>query len=110
MWRADWADYARVMSHTTFDALPDNARVWVFAASRPLEDEDQASVRAVMERLMQVWKATSWIEKDYRLKAALGLGDAVMMRTWDILREGVAHRAGVQFARYSTPSGRKMDS
>ena len=61
-------------------------------------------------RLMQVWKATSWIERDYRLKAALGLGDAVMTRTWDILREGVAHRTGKRVAHTNAPSGPEMDS
>ena len=61
-------------------------------------------------RAFRVWRATSWIERDYRLKVALGLGDEVMTRAWDILRDGLAHRTGLRFARYNTPSGREMDS
>ena len=61
-------------------------------------------------RALRVWRAASWIERDYRLKVALGLGDEVMTRAWNILRDGLAHRSGLRLARYNTPSGREMDS
>ncbi len=41
---------------TTFDALPPNARVWVLAASRPLEGTDRDAVLTAVEKGYHVWR------------------------------------------------------
>ncbi|MFN8875686.1 MAG: hypothetical protein ACK53A_03775 [Gemmatimonadota bacterium] len=40
-----------------FDALPADARAWVFAASRPLDDADAATLLAPVDAYLATWKA-----------------------------------------------------
>ena len=45
------------MSATDFAALPDDARLWVFAASRPLSADESATVLARVEAFVRGWLA-----------------------------------------------------
>ncbi len=45
------------MSLVAFDALPDHARLWIFAADRPLTPDEQAAVAASVEEGLAGWNA-----------------------------------------------------
>jgi hypothetical protein len=45
------------MPVVAFDHLPPDARVWVFAASRPLTPDEQAQVLAPVDAYLAQWKA-----------------------------------------------------
>jgi hypothetical protein len=45
------------MPLTTFDALPDDARVWVFGAGASVDDVDAATVLAAVDSYLMQWKA-----------------------------------------------------
>lgn len=40
-----------------FDAMPDDARVWIFAADRPLSGEDERVMLAAVDDALSDWKA-----------------------------------------------------
>ena len=45
------------MPMTTFDQLPDDARVWVFGAAAPVDDVDAAKLLAAVDAFLLQWKA-----------------------------------------------------
>jgi hypothetical protein len=45
------------MPIVTFDQLPDDARVWVFASDRPLEGDDARTLLDEVDRFLGQWKA-----------------------------------------------------
>lgn len=45
------------MSAVTFDQLPDDARVWVFAASRPLAEAESAALLRGVDGFIEQWAA-----------------------------------------------------
>jgi hypothetical protein len=45
------------MSAVSFDQLPDDARVWVFAASRPLNEAESASLLRGVDAFIDGWAA-----------------------------------------------------
>ena len=45
------------MPAVPFDQLPDDARVWIFAASRPLHDGEQERLLEVTDRFLEQWNA-----------------------------------------------------
>jgi hypothetical protein len=49
-------------------------------------------IRQLGTELPRIRCISSWIERDYRLKQALGFGRAVMTRGWEVLRAGLRHR------------------
>lgn len=46
-------------ARTTIAALPRGARVWVFAATRPLDGGDEARLAGILERAFGVWTRKS---------------------------------------------------
>jgi hypothetical protein len=45
------------MPATTFDRMPDDARLWVFAAPRPLTDEQAAALLGCVDDFLERWAA-----------------------------------------------------
>jgi hypothetical protein len=48
------------MTHTlpsSFDALPDDADVWMYAADRPLDAEDQRLLTIALDDLLETWSS-----------------------------------------------------
>jgi hypothetical protein len=45
------------MPLTTFDKLPDDARVWIFGAAAPVDDIDAAKLLAATDTYLLQWKA-----------------------------------------------------
>ncbi len=45
------------MPRTSFDQLPDDARVWVFPAARPLTEEEVESLLARVDAFLEAWAA-----------------------------------------------------
>ena len=45
------------MPTVSFDQLPANARVWIFASDRPLMRDDAATLLAEVDRFLEQWKA-----------------------------------------------------
>jgi hypothetical protein len=45
------------MPRVAFDQLPDDARVWIFPAERPLTESEQAQLLAVVDRFIDQWRA-----------------------------------------------------
>src|SRR5881628_113840 len=45
------------MPKVSFDQLPPQARVWVFASDRPLEDDDARTLLDEVDRFLAQWKA-----------------------------------------------------
>ena len=45
------------MPLTEFQALPDDARVWVFAAAAPIDDVDETRLLAAVDAYLLQWKA-----------------------------------------------------
>ncbi|HVZ41427.1 MAG TPA: hypothetical protein VHI13_19255 [Candidatus Kapabacteria bacterium] len=45
------------MSLTTFENLPDDARLWLFHAERPLNDSETAALRGALEHFLEGWAA-----------------------------------------------------
>lgn len=45
------------MPAVSFDQLPDDARLWVFAAARPLDDTQQADLLAQVDDFLHRWAA-----------------------------------------------------
>jgi len=45
------------MPVTTFDRMPDDARLWVFAAPRPLNDEEREALLARVDTFLERWAA-----------------------------------------------------
>jgi hypothetical protein len=65
------------MPLTTFDALPDDARVWVFAAAAPVDDIDAAKLLAAVDAYLLQWKAHGHpltAARDWRDERFLAIG------------------------------------
>lgn len=45
------------MPKLEFDALPDNARLWVFGADRDLDDEEERALLSGVDSFLEGWKA-----------------------------------------------------
>lgn len=45
------------MPITTFDSLPDNARVWVFGSARPLSNDERSALFQRVNDFLTDWKA-----------------------------------------------------
>ena len=45
------------MPATTFDRMPDDARLWVFAAPRPLNDDEAAALLGRVDAFLERWAA-----------------------------------------------------
>jgi hypothetical protein len=45
------------MPRVGFDQLPDDARLWIFPAERPLSESEQAQLLAVVDRFIDQWGA-----------------------------------------------------
>jgi hypothetical protein len=45
------------MPLTTFDRLPDDARVWIFGAAAPVDDIDAVKLLAAVDAYLMQWKA-----------------------------------------------------
>lgn len=45
------------MPLTTFENLPDDARVWIFGAAAPVDDVDSAKLLAAVDAYLLQWKA-----------------------------------------------------
>jgi hypothetical protein len=45
------------MPSTTFDRMPDDARLWVFAAERPLDDDEARALLDRVDGFLADWKA-----------------------------------------------------
>lgn len=45
------------MPRADFDSLPDDSRLWVFCAERPLEPAEQAELLAEVDAFLDGWKA-----------------------------------------------------
>jgi hypothetical protein len=45
------------MPLTSFDKLPDDARVWIFGAAAPVDDIDSAKLLAAVDAFLVQWKA-----------------------------------------------------
>lgn len=45
------------MPLTTFDKLPDDARVWIFGAASPIDDIDAAKLLAAVDTFLVQWRA-----------------------------------------------------
>jgi hypothetical protein len=45
------------MPATTFDRMPDDARLWVFAAPRPLADDEAAALLGRVDAFLERWAA-----------------------------------------------------
>lgn len=45
------------MPLTTFEKLPDDARVWIFGAAAPVDDVDAAKLLAAVDAFLLQWKA-----------------------------------------------------
>lgn len=45
------------MPRIDFDSLPDDARVWVFAAERPLTEEEERALLAPVDAFLDGWNA-----------------------------------------------------
>ncbi|MEP6836221.1 MAG: hypothetical protein ABJB74_22720 [Gemmatimonas sp.] len=45
------------MPHVAFESLPPNARVWVFGASDPLDDEARRQLFLVVDEYLSQWRA-----------------------------------------------------
>lgn len=45
------------MPLVTFDKIPDDARVWVFAAAHPLDEIDEPRLLAAVDGYLMTWKA-----------------------------------------------------
>jgi hypothetical protein len=65
------------MPLTTFDTLPDDARVWVFAAAAPVDDIDAAKLLAAVDTYLLQWKAHGHpltAARDWREERFLAIG------------------------------------
>lgn len=45
------------MPAVLFEQLPDDARVWIFAADRPLTEDEQATLLDTTDRFIREWRA-----------------------------------------------------
>ena len=45
------------MATVSFDSLPADARLWVFAAGRPLDADERGRLLAVVDAFLEQWKA-----------------------------------------------------
>jgi hypothetical protein len=45
------------MAKVSFDNLPANGRLWVFAAARPLDAEERGRLLAMVDAFLEQWKA-----------------------------------------------------
>lgn len=45
------------MPRQSFDTLPDSARLWVFAASRPLNDQERTALLTEVDAFLDQWNA-----------------------------------------------------
>lgn len=45
------------MARVTFDRLPPDARLWIFAAERPLDAEERARLLEIVDGFLAQWKA-----------------------------------------------------
>jgi len=65
------------MPLTTFDTLPDDARVWVFGAAAPVDDIDAAKLLAAVDTYLLQWKAHGHpltAARDWREERFLAIG------------------------------------
>ena len=53
----DWSGVFRPMSRLPFDRLPDSARLWVFAAARPLSPDEQHALLTAVDAFLDQWNA-----------------------------------------------------
>lgn len=53
----DWAPHPSTMPRLSFDQLPDSARLWVFAAARPLTPNEQQRLLAAVDDFLDQWNA-----------------------------------------------------
>lgn len=53
----DWAPHPSTMPRLPFDQLPDSARLWVFAATRPLTTDEQPRLLAAVDDFLDQWNA-----------------------------------------------------
>lgn len=71
---------------------PDLHRKLVHGSDFPIPVNPLCFMRQLGPGAFRLCRTRSWIERDYRLKLALGLGQEIMTRGWDIIRAGLAHR------------------
>lgn len=45
------------MPPVKFEALPDDARIWIFSADRPLEAEERERIEAAVDGFLETWNA-----------------------------------------------------
>lgn len=45
------------MPRVEFDQLPDDARLWIFSAARPLNESEQGQLLAIVDRFIDQWGA-----------------------------------------------------
>jgi hypothetical protein len=50
-------DSSSIMPRQSFSSLPDSARLWVFAAARPLSPEEQQRLLAAVDDFLEQWNA-----------------------------------------------------
>lgn len=71
---------------------PDLHRKLVHGSDFPIPVNPLCFLRQLGPDAFRFGRTRSWIERDYRLKLALGFGQGIMNRGWDIIRAGLAHR------------------
>ncbi|UCG34443.1 MAG: amidohydrolase family protein [Phycisphaerales bacterium] len=64
----------------------------VHGSDFPVPVNPMSFFRPLGTEVWRIRRVSSWIERDYRLKQALGFDRAVMTRGWKILRAGLKHR------------------
>lgn len=52
-----WAAYLRMMPTVRFESLPDLARVWVFASTRPLTTAEERQLLGEVDGFLDDWRA-----------------------------------------------------
>jgi len=92
------------MPLTSFDQLPDDARVWIFAAAAPVDDIDSVKLLAAVDAFLIQWKAhghpltaaRDWRDErflvigvDQRTEGASGCSIDGLFRTLQTLEQAV---------------------
>jgi predicted TIM-barrel fold metal-dependent hydrolase len=73
---------------------PDLQGKLVHGSDFPIPVNPTFFLRQLGGDVLRIRRIPSWVERDYRLKLALGLDRSVMTRGWEIIRDGLDHRAG----------------